>query len=223
MPGRRLAQSLEKRRVCRQAAGGTHHRLDQNGGQSVAVTLDQGARGLGIVVASKHHGKGRVDRAGAVREVEHAAVVGAVEHHDQLAAGGGPGRAEGHQIGFGSGVAEADQLARRKATGDERCQLRLIAARRAENDAAVERLTDRPLDHRVGMTVETGAVLAQEVPITVAIEVPQEAILAPDNGQREGRIEDHRAGVAAGQRMTRGLVLGRAFGVGVAVALLGLG
>ena len=72
------------------------------------------------------------------------------------------------------------------------------------------------------MAVEPGGELAEEVDVGMAVEVHDAAAFAFDERQREGRVEEDRARVAAGHDGLRlGLARGT-LGIGRAEALLGL-
>ncbi len=67
----------------------------------------------------------------------------------------------------------------------------------AEHDAALERAADRVHDHRIGVAVEAGRIFAEEVGVAVPVEVGQVRAFALGPGEREGRVVQDRAGVAA--------------------------
>ena len=150
-------------------------------------------------------------------------MIAAGEDQDLVAAGQGARRGNRHQIGLGAGVGEAHQLDRRKTIADRRGEPPLGRALRAKVPAAVERLVDRAADCRVRMAEQPGGELAEEIDIFVAVEIPQMRTFAARHSQRERIDKDRRAGVAAGQRGARFLILREALRVARAVELLRLG
>ena len=156
-------------------------------------------------------------------EVEDAAMIAAGEHQDLGPAGDRACGADRHQIGLGAGIGEAHQIDRRKAGAHRRGKPRLGLALRAEIEPAVERLLDRAADRRVRVAVDPGGELAEEIDVFVTVEIPQRRPLPARHGQRERVDMDRGAGVAARHRRAGQAVLGEAFRVVGAVALLGLG
>ena len=143
MPGGGLAQGTEKGGRARDAAPAAHHRLDDDRGELLRVPLDERERGLGVVVTAVDHREGRVDGRAAVREGEHAAVIGAVEDEDVAAPGDRARGRERHQVALGAGIGEAHELEGGKALANQGRELRLVGIGAAERDAAVERALDR--------------------------------------------------------------------------------
>ena len=66
-----------------------------------------------------------------------------------------------------------------------------------EVHAFVQRGDDRGADRRLGMAVDTGGELAQEIEVFVAVGIPQPASLAADDAERKRIVEKRRPGVAA--------------------------
>ena len=64
-------------------------------------------------------------------------------------------------------------------------------------DAAIERGHNRCADRRVGMTVDAGGELAQEIDVFVPVGVPHAAAVAPDDAEREWIVVEDGPGVAA--------------------------
>jgi len=86
--------------------------------------------------------------------------------------------------------------------------------------SATSLASDGGADHRMGMAVDAGRVFAQHVDVLVPVDVPQPAALAARDGEREWRIVQRRARVAARHRLA-GLVMARqallvARGIGLA-------
>ena len=220
-----LAHHLQEPDVARQAAVAALHRLEQDGEQFLAVLGQQRPRALDVVVGRHDVVVGDVHRAAAAHEIEHAAVVAAVEHHDlgglgpALALGEDAGAGQRHHVALGAGVGEAHQVDRRHAVGDQLGELGLVGVAAAVVPAVVQRAVDGGADHRMRVAVDAGGVFAQHVDVFVAVGVPQAAALAAHDGERERRIVQRRAGVAARHRLARFLVAAEALGIAVGIGL----
>ena len=217
-----LAQHLEEFRRAGDAAAAALHGLHDDGRQLLGMAAHQRAGPLDVVVGADQPVDGEVELVMAGAEIEDAAVIGVLEGHDARSlAVEGAQRREGHQIGLGAGIGEADQLDRREAGTDRRCKPRLVLVRAAQHRALVDGLLLRRLDHRFGMAVEPGGVFAEEIDIFHAVDIGQPVALAPRPDQGKGREMQHGAGIAA-RHMLGGLLLPRR-ALGVAGAIMGLG
>src|SRR5262245_57233741 len=116
------------------------------------------------------------------------------------APGNEPGRAYRHQVGFGAGVAETNQFARRKTLTDKLRQVCLVAIGPAQQDSVRQRNLDRASYCRMRVAIEAGGVLTEKVSIDVTVEIPQTASFAPDDRHRERRVEQNAAGISSGHR-----------------------
>ena len=107
-PASRAAAKRPRRnvRLGGDAAAGAEHRLDEDGGDSSCSSISAIAA-VEIVVRRDHERIRRVPGRHAVREVEDAAVVAAVEDEHLLAAGEHPRRGDREQVRLGAGVREA--------------------------------------------------------------------------------------------------------------------
>ena len=149
-----------------------------------------------VVVRRQHVVERRVDRRAAAGEAEHRAVVAAVEHHHLRPPGEDAADRDRQQVRFGAGVGEPHPL-QPEALAHGAGELRLGQVGAAEVDAGVQRAIHRGTDHRMRMAVDAGGVFAEEVDVLGAVEVPQPAALAACDAEREGRIVQHGARVAA--------------------------
>jgi hypothetical protein len=205
------------------------HGLEKHGKQLLAVLGEQRARALDIVVGRHDILIGHVHRAAAAHEIKHAAVVAAVEHHDlgghraALALGEDPGAGQRHDIALGAGVGETDQIDRRDALGDQPGEPGLVGVTAAVVPAVVQGAVDGGADHRVGVAVDAGGVLAQHVDVLMPVGIPQAAALAARHGERERRIVQRGARVAARHGLAGLLVAGIALGVALDIGLARLG
>ena len=82
---------------------------------------------------------------------------------------------------------------------------------------------DRGADRRVGMAEEPGGEFAEEIDIAVAVGVPQPAALAANDAERERRIEQRAAGIAAGHHLAGRCVVATTLRIGRRVAFDGGG
>ena len=110
-----------------------------------------------------------------------------------------------------------------KRSHTARAKLRLGQVGAAEVDAGVQRSVHRGADHRMRVAVDAGGVFAQEVDVLGAVEVPQPAALAARDAERERRVVQHGARVAAGHHRGRLDEAGQALRVARDVGFLGLG
>jgi hypothetical protein len=201
------------------------HGLEQDGEQLFAVPGQPRARAFDVVVGRHDVLVRNVHRAAAAHEIEHAAVIAAVEHHDlgglgpPLALGIDARARERHHVALGAGVGEAHQVDRRHAVGDQLGELGLVGVAAAVVPAVVQRAIDGGADHRMGVAVDAGGVFAQHVDVLVAVGVPQPATLAAHHGERERRIVQGGAGVAAGHRLARFVVAREALGIAGGIGL----
>ena len=126
-------------------------------------------------------------------EVEDAAVIAAVEHHDVTAL---REHARGHhceQVGLGAGIAKAHEINRGEAIAHQTSELSLIDVRPAQRHAAVDHLLERGHDLCVRVAVEASRIFTEEVHVGVSVDVRHAATLATVERQRERRIVQHRA------------------------------
>jgi hypothetical protein len=201
------------------------HRLEQDGEQLLAVLGQQRPRALDIVVGRHDIFVGDVHRAAAAHEIEHAAVIAAVEHHDlaglgaALALGIDARAGQRHDVALGARVGEAHQIDRGHAVGHQLGETGLVGVAATIVPAMVQRLVDGGPDHRVRVAVDAGGVFAQHVDVFVAVGVPQPAAFAAHDGEGKRRIVQRRAGVAARHRLARLVVAAEAFGIAVGVGL----
>ena len=156
-------------------------------------------------------------------ENQETAVVGFLEGQHLAALGDRARERQRHQIGLGAGVAEPDPLQRGEARAELGGEAGLVQVGRAEDHAGLERGLHGGYDRRVGMAVEPGRVLAQEIDVFVAVETPDAAARAAGHGQRTGRVVQYRSRISAGQAGLGGLVAGDRPGVRLEIAALGLG
>jgi hypothetical protein len=89
--------------------------------------------------------------------------------------------------------------------------------------AVIERLVDRLADYRMRVAVDAGGVFTQHVDILVPVDVPQPAALALHDGERERRVVQRGAGVAARHRLRRLVLADEALGIALDIALTRLG
>ena len=167
-------------------------------------------------------GEGHVDRRALAAEINRAAVISALEHHDQVLAGDGAGGDQGHRVGLGARVGEAHLLDGGEAGADERRQPLLVGAGRAVGHAVVEGRSQGLADHRMRVAVESGGEIADEVGVGVAVDIGERCAGRLLDREREGRVEHARAGIAAGHALLRPLVLRPAGGIGAHIARLHL-
>ena len=90
-------------------------------------------------------------------------MVGFIEHKQLVAACHDSCRAQCHQIGFGTGIGETYLLDRLETLGDQVGEAKLSQIVRAQIQADIERLVDRPADRRVRMAEHAGRVFTKEV------------------------------------------------------------
>ena len=100
------------------------------------------------------------------------AVVGVLELGEQRPAGERPRGADGEHRRLGAGVGEPDLLDRRQAIADLLRQLDLGLGGCRERGAAPDLGLDRRDDLRVGVAQDQRGVVAEEVAVLVAIDVP---------------------------------------------------
>ena len=149
-----------------------------------------------VVVRRHHVVERRVDRRTATGEAEHRAVVAAVEHHHLGTPGEDAADRDRQQVRLGAGVGEAHAL-QPEAVAYRAGELRLGQVGAAEVDPGVQRAIQRGADLRVRVAVDAGGVFAEEVDVFGAVEVPQPAALAACDADRERRVVQHGARVAA--------------------------
>ncbi len=135
-------------------------------------------------------------------------MIAALEDQDAGAAGEGLGQRQGHEVGLGARIGEAEPLDRGEAIADEPRQFGLHQVMGAEAPAGVEGAVDGRADDGVGMAIEAGGELAQKVEVAVPIRIPEEAAFAARHDQGKRLIEQHGAGIAAGHDR-RGAGMGR--------------
>jgi hypothetical protein len=133
------------------------------------------------------------------------------------------GRGQRQQVGLGAAVGESQQRHGRKALHDLARQFYFAQRVRRQAQPAVQRRHDGLANGRRRMPVQAGGELAQAVEQAVAVGVPQPAALAAHHRQRERRLEQHAARVAAGHDFGSFVELAGAGGVAGAVAFDGSG
>ena len=182
------------------------------------ILPDQALRLFRIVVGRDQEGEGHGDRRRLPAEVDGAAVIAALEHHDRIPAGHRAGGDQRHQIGLGAGGGEADSLDGRKSRAQQFGKPRFIRARRTIGHPAVQRLHHRRADRRMRVAVEAGGEVADEIGVGMAVDISQRCAGRGLDREREGRIEHAGARVAAGQALSRAFVMRPAGGIGGLVA-----
>ena len=153
------------------------------------LLLNKGRGMLQVIVLGDDDRVGSIDRAAPGKEIEEAAMVGAVEYHDVSTPGKGPDRTERHQISFRARVAEPHALA------DDSGELSFKPVGRTEDKSLVENRLDGGFDRGVGVTVETCRVLSRQVRIRVSVCVPHPHAPSFDDAQRIGIVVKDDAGV----------------------------
>jgi hypothetical protein len=221
-PSSPLAEHGRKASSVAMRAAAAHHRFDDDDRQVGRMLADGGPGVVDVVVAAEDEGERHVERRRA-REVEDAAMVAALHHQHLGALGVGARGRDGEQVALGAGIREAHLVDRREAVADQRRQLRLDQVGAAQRDAAFQRAADRLHDGGVGMAVEAGRELAQEVAVLVPVGIPHARALALGDGQREGREVDDRARVAARHHLRRLDLAGGALRVAGGIVGTGLG
>ena len=109
-------------------------------------------------------------------------MIGAFEHHDFTAPGDGIGSDQGHDIGFGSGIAEAHALDRRDTGTHQRGEARFMAAYRTERNAVCQNLAHCGVHDGVGVPINPGGKIASVIAITMSVEVPHIGAFAACHG-----------------------------------------
>ena len=168
---------------------------------------DQFGGRVRIVIGAHHPGQGQVQPPPVGAEGKHAAVIAALERQHPLAARHRPRRLQGQQVRLRAGVGKTHPFQRRKTRAEQIRQHRLVLRRPAQGDAVLQRVAHGGPNARVGMAVEPGRLLRHEVGIAVAVQVRDMAAFAAGQHQRIGRVEQHRARVAAGHG-TPGVAIG---------------
>ena len=125
------------------------------------------------------------------------AVVAAFHFHDQVAAGEGAGGADGVHHPFRAGVAEADQVDRGDALGDDLGEAGLCLIRRRKRRAAREARHHRGDGGWMAVPVDERRVVIEQVDVGAAVGVLDAAPLPFRHRQRVGGMEGDGAGVAA--------------------------
>ena len=166
------SQVAEELEGPRDAAGRTLQRLDEHGGDRVAVFSEHRLDSVDVVVG-RHDPVVRHVHVAMAGEGDHAAVVAAVEHEHPTPAGVVRRQRECHQVRFGTGVREAHLLDRREACGDQLGEANLVRMNRAECPPAIDRsVSGRP--HRPGrMSEEAGGVVAEEVDVAMVVDIDE--------------------------------------------------
>ena len=201
-PGALFAQRAQKGLRPGNASGRTHHRLDQNRGQVVAMGADRRHRAFNIVVGRHDPGKGGIGHHPRL-EIESAAMIAAFEYQQLAAAGGDARRGDGHQVRFGSRIGKAHHVDRGKARADERRKLRLKAVVGAKVDAPVQGPNHRRADRRVVVSEEPGCVFTEKVQIAVAIHIAERGAGTLAGTERKRFMIENAARVAAGHDLGR--------------------
>ncbi len=125
-------------------------------------------------------------------------MIAIARHQDELAAGEAPRDVRREHPGFGPRIAKSHALDRLDALAQQRRELDLrLRARRPR--AAVLNCLGRSLDdRRIRVAMNQAGVIAEQVDIPVAVNVPQKRPFAALDGQRVGLVIGRRARVAAG-------------------------
>src|SRR5262249_1351306 len=92
---------------------------------------------------------------------------------------------------------EPDQIDGRKPRADDARELRLKVRRPRQVDALFQRGLDRGPDDPVGMSVDAGCELAEEVDVFVVVDVPEATPSPADDTKRKRLLIQHGPGVAA--------------------------
>ena len=160
-----------------------------------------------------------VDRAVAVRERQHAAVVPASKDDDLVTAGMDPCSRDRHQIRFRTRVREPHRVDRRKAIADQTRKLRLQQVMSAQIDTVIERTIDGLSDDRVRVPIETRRELRDEIDVFVTVHIPETATLTAGDGERKWTVKEYRPRIAARHDSNGPLVLQRASRIAFGVTL----
>jgi len=205
--GGHLAQRAEERRVGGPDAAGALDRFDDDRRELSLATGEGLLDPVGIAprqvddeVARRLWHAGRVGEDRVV-----GPVIRAVEPGDEVAAGERPGRPDREHRRLGAGVREPQPLDRRQAAPDLLGQLDLDLGRRGERRGPADLVGDRFDHRRMRVAEDQRGVVAKEVAVLVAVDVPRPEALAADHVRRVRRIEDGRPGRAARDRLRRPL------------------
>jgi hypothetical protein len=128
---------------------------------------------------------GRRAGAGGHQEGVAVAVVAAVELDEPVAAGGGPGQAQGRHGGLGAGVDQPHHVHRRQGLGDQLRQVGLGGGGGAEGGAPLDRGAHRLDDRRVAVAQDVGPVGADVVQVASTVLGLQ---VRPAGGAHEDRL-----------------------------------
>ena len=126
------------------------------------------------------------------------------------------------QVRLGAGVGEPHAL-QPEAVAHGAGELRLDQVAAAEVDAGIQRAIHRGADLRMRMAIDPRGVLAEEIDVFGAVEVPQPAALAARDADRERRVVQHGARVAAGHHRGRLDKPGKALRIARHIGFLRLG
>ena len=205
-----VAEEAQERRVGRADAAGALNRLDDDRGDVALAAIQRGLHAVGVVPRQLDDEAGdpiwHAGRSGERRVV--GPVVGPRELGEERPAGERAGRSDGEHRRLGAGVREPDPLDRRQPAPDLLGQLDLDLRRRGERGAAPDLGLDRRDDIGVGVAEDQRRVIAEEVAVLVAVDVPCPQALAASHVRRVGRVEDRRPGRSARNRGGRPLEQG---------------
>ena len=95
-------------------------------------------------------------------------------------------------------MGEAHHVEAGESVGDEVGQFRLAAGWTAQCYTVVERRFDRCLNARFGMALKAGGLFGDKIGIAVAVDIGDVAAVAAGEREGKGRVEQDRAGIAAG-------------------------
>ena len=194
---RLFTQRGEEFRRCRDDPTGPQDGLHDHGGQVVGMLADGGTGTINVVVVEHDRFVRRVDGRAAATEIEQPAVIAAPRDRDARATGDHASQGDGHEIGLGARVGEAHEFEGRESVDECAGKARLVDVVSGEADAIIECRSHRIKDGLLAMAVEASGVLPQHVDVLMPIYVDNTLRRAARDAQRERRVVEHGAGVAA--------------------------
>ena len=196
------AQAREERRVRGTHAARPLYRFDEDRGDVPLDGAEDAFDAVRVVPRQLDHqardlvrDAGGPGLHGVVR-----AVVRMVEPRHDRAPGERACRTDGEHRRLGARVREPEPFQRRQTADDLLGQLHLDLGRGRERRCAVDLALDRVHDDRMRVPQDQRRVVAQEVAVLVAIDVPGVDALAADHVRRVGRAVHGRPGRPAGDR-----------------------
>ncbi len=125
------------------------------------------------------------------------AVVAAQHLDDAVALHVGTGSADSEHGGLGAGVAEADQIHMLHAAGDDLGQLHLLGNTGGAGSTLGSGLGNGLGQRGMGVAVNEGGVVVQEVDVHVAVQIVDAAALAVFHGEGIGVVAGDGTALAA--------------------------